>query len=187
EITRSTDLRVAVDAPLAPPATPPHLAPKLDDVVRSFDRFRVGFGMGGAAFGAGVGTLVLPGMGSLAGALLGGLATFAKTLGALKREFNVTSDEAIAEMEHVLAEQITVAEPSVASALRASLGKSLEHALARFARFVDEPIEEQRAAIESEREKLRELETLHRRLQEHDARLESLIKRATDASVGLCR
>ena len=185
QITRPPDLRAVIDLPLAEPHAPRELAPKLDLAMRSFDRFRVGFGLGGAALGAGVGTLILPGLGSVAGALVGGLATFAKTLGALKQDFTAASDESIAALERAIAAQIEGAAPSVADAVRASLGKSLEHALARFAPFIDEPIEEERAAIASAREKLHDLEALHRRLQEHDARLAALIKTATDASVGL--
>ena len=185
QITGPPDLRVVIDVPLAQPNGPSDLAPKLDDAMRSFDRFRVGFGVGGAAIGAGVGTLILPGIGSLAGALVGGLAMFAKTLGALKQDFTAASDQYITGIERALADQIEAAEPSVANAMRSSLGKSLEQALARFAPFIDEPIEEERAAIANEREKLHDLEALHRRLQEHDARLASLIKMATDASVGL--
>jgi GTP-binding protein EngB required for normal cell division len=184
EVTRSIDVGV-VDAPLGRAAPPAELAAKLDHAVASFDRVRLGFGAGGAALGAGLGTLVMPGIGSLAGALMGGLATFAKRLDALKREFGAVTDEVIAGCERRLGEQIQTAERPVANALGAALGKSLEHALARFARFIDEPIEEERAAIESERRKLAELESLHEQLQAHDARLDSLIKAATAASVGL--
>ena len=104
---RSRDRRTcasSIDAPLARPNAPDDLAPKLDGAMRSFDRFRVGFGVGGALLGAGMGTLVLPGIGSLAGALVGGLATFAKTLGALKRDYDAVADECIASIERALAD-----------------------------------------------------------------------------------
>jgi hypothetical protein len=185
QITRPPDLRVVVDTRLTGPNVSADLSPKLEESVRSFDRSRLGLGVGGAALGAGVGTLILPGIGSLAGALIGGLATFVKTLAALKLDFTDVSQQNIAGLERALAEQIAASEASVATAMRASLGKSLEQALARFAPFIDEPIEEERAAIASERGKLRDLEALHLRLQEHDARLASLMKTATDASVGL--
>jgi RNA polymerase-binding transcription factor DksA len=187
EVKRPADLRVVVDAPLVKPAPPAHLATHFEGIVRSFDRVRMGFGIGGAILGAALGTLILPGIGSLVGALLGGLATFARTLGTLRRDFSAACDESIAGLEREMATQIVAMEPSVATVVRTSLAKSLEHALARFAHFIDEPIEEERAAIEREREKLDELKKLTQRLREQDFRLELLMKRATDASVGLCR
>jgi hypothetical protein len=187
EVTRPADLRLVVAPPIAPTFKAADLARQLDGATRSFDRFRIGFGVGGAAVGAGIGTLVLPGIGSVAGALVGGLATFAKTLGALKREFAATADEHGADLERLLGEQVAALEPAVTTTMRASLAKSLEQVLARFARFIDEPIQEERAAIENEREKVSDLESLQDRLQKHDERLEALIQRATDASIGLCR
>jgi len=187
QISHPPDLPVAASARIAVPGAPSDLAPKLDDLVRSFDRFRVGYGVGGAAVGAGVGTLILPGLGSLAGALIGGLATFAKTFGALKRDVEAAVDASVAGLERALLEQIEAAELSLVSGMRTVLGKSLEETLARFARFVEEPLQEQRVAIASEREQLRELELIQKRLRQHDAHLEALIKAATDASVGLCR
>jgi hypothetical protein len=187
EVKRPEDLRVVVDAPLALPVPPAQLATNLRGILRSFDRGRVGFGIGGAVLGAVLGTLFLPGIGSLVGALLGGLATFAKTFDALRRDFRAACDESIDGLERELEAQIQTMESSVATVVRASLAKSLDHALARFARFIDEPIEEERAAIEKEREKLRGLQTLTQRLREQDFRLELLMKRATDASIGLCR
>jgi hypothetical protein len=118
QITRPPDLRVVVDAPLASPNAAADLAPKLDGALRSFDRFRVGFGVGGAALGAGVGTLVLPGIGSVAGAMVGGLFAFAKTLGSLQRDFGAACDECIAGLERALADQLATAEAAVATALR---------------------------------------------------------------------
>jgi hypothetical protein len=187
QITRPADLRVGVAAELPSLAGRADLAPQLDEAMRAFDRQRWGFGIGGAVAGAGMGTLVLPGIGSLAGALVGGLLTLAKPLGALKQAFGAATDECLTRLERAMAEQVAAAEPMVATAMHAALKKSLEQVLARFAHFIDEPIEEERAAIEGAREKLRELEMIHARLQEHDAHLESLIKSATEASVGLCR
>ena len=187
EIGRPADVRVLVHTQLTVPDSAGPLAAKLSDAVRSFDRSRLGFGAGGVALGAGLGTLVLPGVGSLAGALVGGLATFARTLDALKRNFDAAVDEIIGDLARILTDQIAAAGPSVTIGLRTSLAGSLEHTLTRFARSIEEPIKEERAALESERAKLHELEALHGRLEQHDARLELLIKRATDASVGLCR
>jgi hypothetical protein len=57
----------------------------------------------------------------------------------------------------------------------------------RFARWIAEPLEAERQLIESEREKLAELEGLRDKLSEHDRELERLLDAARRASVGLCR
>jgi GTP-binding protein EngB required for normal cell division len=187
EVTRVSTSPTHVEAAIAEPGKTPDLAPAVDQAVRSFDRLRVGFGVGGAAAGAAVGTLILPGIGSAAGALFGALATFARTPGALRRDCTAVTNECIAGLERVHIESITSLEPAVAKTIRASLEQSIDEALSRFGRWIAEPLEAERAAIEGEREKLRHLQTLHERLQHHDARLESLMQAAADASIGLCK
>jgi hypothetical protein len=153
--------------------------------VRSFQRSRVGFGVGGSLAGATAGTLILPGLGTAAGAIVGGLLSFARTLESLKRDTVRVANEAIAHLEGAIGTQIDAAEPAAAAAIRAGLARSLEHAIARFGRWISEPIEKQREAIERERGNLRDLETLRAHLQKHDARLAWFIEAASVASVGL--
>jgi hypothetical protein len=117
--------------------------------------------------------------------LAGGLLTFLQTLGMLKRATVRVADEGIAQLERALADQIDAAEPKAAAAIRAGLGRTLEQALARFGRWIAEPLEAERKAIERARDSLRNLETLREHLEKHDARLASLIEAASGASVGL--
>ncbi len=187
DVTREAVLPVHIELPIEEQADAGPLGSKVDGAVKSFERLRVGFGVGGAAAGAAVGTLILPGLGTGAGALVGALAAFAKTLRALKTDCLSAVDECLANLEHPVAEQIAAAHPVVAAAIRDYLNQALEQAVARFGRWIAEPLEAERTAIEREREKLRELEALHEGLRQHDARLESMIRAAADASIGLCR
>ena len=75
----------------------------------------------------------------------------------------------------------------VVDAIRGALERSLERAMIRFARFIAEPLEAERDALEKERTKLAELEQLRERISEHDRELERLLEAARRASVGLCR
>jgi hypothetical protein len=163
----------------------PDLARAIENAVRSFHRMRVGFGAGGAIAGGTAGTLVFPGIGTVAGALAGGLMSFARTFKSLQRATVAAIDGAIGEVERALEQEIQDAEPAVAAAIRDGLGKSLAQALSRFIRWIAEPIQAEREAIDRERENLRDLELIRLRLAQHEARLAWLIEAASVASVGL--
>jgi hypothetical protein len=174
-----------VEAALDGPLTSVELAPLVERAVRSFDQFRIGFGAGGAVAGATAGTLLLPGLGTAAGALAGGLLTFARTFGSLRQATISATDGVISDFERDLAQKIDAAEPAAIAAMRAGLARAIEKAIARFNRWISEPIEAEREAIDRERENLRDLEMLRLRLAQHDARLAWLIEAASGASVGL--
>jgi hypothetical protein len=167
------------------PLPPVEFALLVEQAVRSFDRGRIGFGAGGAVAGAATGTLLLPGIGTAAGALAGGLLTFARTFGSLRKATVAASDDVIGKFEHEIAQQIDAAEPAVVAALKNGLAGALDKAIVRFDRWIAEPIEAEREAIDRERGNLRDLELLRARLQQHDARLAWLIEAASGASVGL--
>jgi hypothetical protein len=141
--------------------------------------------LGGAAAGAAAGTLILPGIGSAAGALVGACATFAKTLGSVKRACTLATDACVGQFSLELAAQIDALTPKVGAAIRTSVSSALTQAIDRFARWIVEPIEAERAAIENEREKLRHLKDHHARLLRHDSELVSLIKAAAKETAGL--
>jgi hypothetical protein len=174
-----------VEAELDGPLPSVELAPLVEQAVRSYDRFRIGFGAGGAVAGATAGTLLLPGIGTAAGAITGGLLTFARTFGSLRKATTLAAEEVIARFEGELAHKIEAAEPAALAALRSGLAEALERAIARFNRWIAEPIEAEREAIDRERGNLRDLELLRARLAQHDARLAWLIEAASSASVGL--
>src|SRR5260221_8764942 len=91
----------------------------------------------------------------------------------------------VVELESELAVQIQAIAPTVAAALYAGLNEFLERAIARFGRWIAEPLAVQHDAIESERQKLRALEELRGRLGQHEARLAWLIDAASMASAGV--
>jgi hypothetical protein len=185
DVTRTSDIPIRLEIELSPPAPKVDLPALFDHTMRSYDRTRVGFGLGGAAAGAAAGTLFLPGLGSAAGAVVGALASFAKTLGSVKRDCSALTDECVAGASEEIAAKVKEHEPKVADALRASVDAALRQAIDRFARWIIEPIEAERAAIQQQRDKLEHLKTHHSRLLSHDAQLASLIKAATKASVGM--
>ena len=163
----------------------PDVARAIENAVRSFHRTRVGFGAGGAVAGATAGTLVFPGLGTAAGALAGGLLSFARTFKNLQKKTIAEIDGAIAQVERALEQELLGVEPQVAASIRDGLGRSLAQALSRFGRWIAEPIEAEREAIDHERDNLRDLELLRLRLAQHEARLAWLIEAASVASVGL--
>jgi Dynamin family len=185
EVTRTLAVPIHLEVKLVRPSRNPDLSPIFDQAVRSFDQLRIGFGLGGAAAGAAAGTLLRPGIGSAAGALVGAFASFAKTLGSVKRDCIQATDACIEGYVLDLSKQITALEPKVAAAIRASVSAGLTQASDRFARWIVEPLEAERDAIQREQEKLQHLQAHHSQLQRHDAQIASLIKTATDASVGL--
>jgi hypothetical protein len=174
-----------VEAALDGPLPSVELAPLVEGAVRSYDRFRIGLGAGGAVAGATAGTLILPGIGTAAGAITGGLLTFARTFGSLRNATIAAADDVISSFEGEIAQKIEAAEPAAVAALRSGLAGALERAIARFDRWIAEPIEAEREAIDRERGNLRDLEMLRARLAQHDARLAWLIEAASGASVGL--
>ena len=103
----------------------------------------------------------------------------------MKRECATTTNSCVASYALDLSHQIEALEPKIASAIRASVSSALTQAIDRFARWIVEPLEAERAAIDLEREKLDHLQTHHRRLSGHDTQLASLIKAAADASAGI--
>jgi GTP-binding protein EngB required for normal cell division len=163
------------------------LAPAVDTALRSLKTFQIGLGVGGATAGGIVGTFILPGIGTAAGVAIGALLTFAKTLGSVKRDLVARVDSVLAGPAAALAEKIQASEAVVLAALGERVERSSEQALVRFRRWIAEPLEAERAAIERERASLKDLQDLRERLQQHDQRLAPLMQAAVDASIGLCR
>jgi hypothetical protein len=93
----------------------------------------------------------------------------------------------IRSVETDIATRIRSSERAVHAEIEAHLDASIRDAVVRFARWIAEPLEAAREAIERAHAGLRDLQELHRRLERHDATLASLQKAAIDASIGLCR
>jgi hypothetical protein len=96
-------------------------------------------------------------------------------------------DVVLKEHEQALLEEIDSQEPQIAEAMCAALGREFERAFTRFGRWIAEPIEAERRAIEAEQAKLLELRQLRQGLVHHDQLLERLTEQAASVSVGLCR
>ena len=157
DVTRTVPAPIRLEARMVRPDRNPDLTPVFDKTVRTFNQKRIGFGLGGAAAGAAAGTSNLPGIGSAAGAILGACATFAKTLASVKRECASTTNSCVASYALELSHQIEALEPKIAAAIRASVSSALTQAIDRFARWIVEPLEAERAAIESRTSEARSL------------------------------
>jgi GTP-binding protein EngB required for normal cell division len=188
EVTRAPGVQLSLAVIASPPEAPSgDLALEIAEKVRTVNRRRLGVGLAGAMSGAALGSLIHPGWGTAAGALLGLLTNFGVRFGALKRACNASVAQTISSLEQAFAAQIADTTPALTVAMRRLLDESLEQALTRFSRWIAEPLAAECAAIVAERDKLADLHALVSQLELHDDRLESLGKAAVNASLGLCR
>jgi hypothetical protein len=186
DVTRASASELRIDhGPAA--VFPVELGPVVEREIRSFRNVRIGLGSAGAATGAAVGTVVMPGLGTAAGALIGALLSFAKTPGSVRQRCIAAVDSALRSPEQVLVERVRALRAPIFDAMHGTLTHSLSRALVRFERWIAEPLEAERAAIQRERDKLRNMQELRERLHGHDVRLAELMAAAVGASVGLCR
>jgi hypothetical protein len=95
-------------------------------------------------------------------------------------------DSALGAQEQALTERLRALRAPIVDAMRGRLTRSLSRAVVRFGRWIAEPIEAERAAIQKERDKLHEMQELRERLHRHDVRLAELMAAAVKSSVGLC-
>jgi hypothetical protein len=144
----------------------------------TFERERVGYGLGGAAAGAFIGTLIAPVIGTAIGAFVGVFAGFLKGLESLKYEclakIETSVDAVAAELDRTLEEH----RPRFESALRSFLEDALDGAMRRFERSIARLVELERNLIESEREKMERLAEARALLAAHETALAELGARA---------
>jgi adenylate kinase family enzyme len=187
EITRAPGSALKVELFLEPPKVVDEPDRVVAAAFRSVDRLRYALLGGGAAVGLVVGTIVAPGVGSIVGALIGSLATFAVTLRTLKKRCSAAVDQLVRISRHSLASGVRASEPTIHACLSLFLDELIDRALSRFGRWIAEPLEAERQAIQAERDKLVDLQGLVVRLEEHDRALEALSQAAAKASLGLCQ
>jgi hypothetical protein len=176
QVRREMDSAPRLDLSLSDERPPPPLRALAERTIASFGRQRIGLGVGGVAAGAAIGTAILPGLGSAAGAAVGVLLGFVRTNSALKNSAIHAMQGALDSEQEALSAELAGRAPGVATAIRESLDRSLERAMTRFARWLSEPIEAEREAIEKERAMLADLQLLEIELQDHDAKLGELMK-----------
>jgi hypothetical protein len=185
-VTRSSSPSLHLESARSAEASAPALAPRIEQAARRFRSFRAGLAAAGAVAGALAGTLVLPWIGTAIGAALGASLMFARTLGSLKKDCLHAVNTCLDEPEQGIARQLRASEAETAETIGRALDHSVARAMARFDLWILEPLEAERAAIEHEREKLRDLLLLRDRLFQHNEQLAVRMREATEASLGLC-
>jgi hypothetical protein len=146
----------------------------------AFEKGRVGFGLGGVAAGAVLGTLIAPGIGTAVGAVLGVLAGLLKGTDSLKQECIAKIDACLNEVESHARAQLQNKRPDLSRVVRVTLDEALGEALLRLNDAIARLRAIERRAIERERAKLEELAAGRRTLAELDSRLTRLVERALD-------
>ncbi|HEY3496510.1 MAG TPA: hypothetical protein VGK73_17545, partial [Polyangiaceae bacterium] len=186
EVRRTTSSSPRLDKPAI---EAPNFAAVVEEVredVARFDKMRWLLGASGGLAGA-AGLALLDPWFSLGGAALGGLLALVKRESRLQKGTHDRFRAALYARQREYAAELAALEPAVAVAIELALERSLERAMIRFARFIEEPLEAEREALEAEHRKLAELEELRGRVSEHDRELERLLEAGRRASVGLCR
>jgi GTP-binding protein EngB required for normal cell division len=158
----------------------------IQGAVEAFESGQFKLGAGGAAAGAVIGTFIAPGIGTLIGGLIGSLLGFFKTLEDLKRDFIGKLNGAVETQRQQAGQQIRNSGPALQQAIHRTLDTALGHALHRFQAWIERVMEQERTAIERERQLLAHLLSIRDLLQQHDRRLERLAEAAVEASRGLC-
>ncbi len=187
EITRSPGSALRIELALEPPRISNEPERRIAGVLGRLARLRLALLAGGAALGLAVGTLVMPGVGSLIGVLLGSLANFAVTLRLRKRRASDAVGELVMDARHSLSLGVLASQSTITACMSVYLDELIGRAMARFGRWIAEPLEAERRAIQTERDKLEDLQRLIALLEEHDRALEALSQVAASASLGLCR
>jgi hypothetical protein len=186
-ITRSPGSTIRIELALDPPRITDEPEQRIARVFHGVERMRFSLLAGGIVLGLALGTLAMPGVGSVVGALFGSLANFALTLGTLKKRSRKAIEELVSLSKVSLVRGIEASRPTIAACLSVFLNELIDRALSRFGRWIAEPLEAERRAIQDERDKLEDLQRLVTRLEAHDHALETLSQVAARASLGICR
>jgi hypothetical protein len=186
-VTRGSNPSIHLEEVVSAPPARIELGPSFEATAKSFVLFRVGLGVGGAAGGGLLGSLAGSPLGAVIGAAAGAFLAFARTRGSLRRHALRAVSEALRGQEQALVWQLDASEPSIAEAVSTALDDSVARAIGRFDQWIAEPLEAERNAIQREKTRLEDLQTLRERLFWHNEQLEVLTEAAVAASLGLCR
>jgi hypothetical protein len=164
-------------APVASELTGDDLGPELLSVkpfagaVDAFEKGRVGYGLGGVAAGAVLGSLILPGIGTAVGAFLGVFAGFLKGTEALKQECTARIDACLNDSVRNALAQLQGKRADLSRVIRVSLDEALDEALRKLGDAITRLMATERKAIDAERAKLDRLTSLRSALEESDRSL----------------
>jgi hypothetical protein len=187
EIRRATSSSPRLDRPQAEPPSFAPVAAEVRAAAKRFSNVRWALGASGMMAGAAGGVPFHPWLGPLVGATLGGFAALLRRENTVREDALLRFRTALGARQQAYASELAGLESAVTVAIRQALERSLERAMIRFARFIEEPLEAEREALDTERTRLADLEVLRARIGEHDRELERLLEAARRASVGLSR
>jgi energy-coupling factor transporter ATP-binding protein EcfA2 len=160
------------------------LAPQMRRVIADFRKSRFALGASGSLAGLAGGALVNPWVAAGAGAI-GGLLALARRESTLRSQALNVLTATLAQQEMAYLARLREEEPMVIAAIRSALERSLERAIIHFGRWITEPLEAERRAIEAERQNLLQLEQLREQVCARDRDLERSLRDAVSASAGL--
>lgn len=152
----------------------------LPQVMRSFEQRRVDIGLGGVAAGAALGTLILPGIGTAVGALVGVFAGFLEGVAPLKRESIARVHTHLGSVERDVAARLG-GSPGFARDLCISLEEALDAALRAQNDAIVQLVEMEKEVLARENERLAAVVALRAKLEAHEARFASLATAAATA------
>jgi hypothetical protein len=160
------------------------LVPKMRQTIAEFRKSRFALGASGSLAGLAGGALVNPWVAAAAGAV-GGLFALARRESTLRTKALSLLTATLAEQEVAYLARLREEEPMAVAAIRSALERSLERAIIHFGRWITEPLEAERRAIEAERQNLLQLEQLREQVCARDRDLERTLRDAISASAGL--
>jgi hypothetical protein len=160
------------------------LVPEMRRAIADFRKSRFALGASGSLAGLAGGALVNPWVAAAAGTV-GGLLALARRESTLRAQAQSVLTATLAQQEMAYLAQLREEAPMVVAAIRSALERSLERAIIHFGRWITEPLEAERRAIEAERQNLLQLEQLREQVCARDRDLERSLKDAVSASAGL--
>lgn len=163
------------------------VAAQVRERVASFRRARLALLASGSVTGAAGGAFTHVWFALPLGALLGAGLAFVRRWRPMQAEVLALLTAAVARHREATLTELRGAEQALIATIGGTVERSLERALIHFGRWIAEPLAAERQAIESEREKLVELEQLRDQVVARDLELERSLRAAADASAGLCR
>jgi hypothetical protein len=154
-------------------------AQPFDGAKAAFEKQRVGYGLGGVAAGAALGTFIAPGIGTAVGAVLGVFAGLLKGTDSLKHECLAKIDACLDDAESYARAQLQGKRSHLSRVIRVALDEAVEEALRRLDDAIRRLMTVERKAIERERTKLANLGDARLAREACDERLARVVEKAS--------